>query len=260
MNRLLGGIDFSAAPNDKLSVFGRLTVGKFYNNQAADVPSGGLTSLSSSRRYGDDGVARFERFFINYKICSGLTLSLGRLPTVDGPPTHIYDGRSRLGSYPAQLYSTSLDGYALTYSPKIDDNQSLSFRYIFSPLTDLGHASQGSTQYKYYDTETPAGYTKAKEDERDLSSWMIDYTLTGSAVARNINVIYQDLNFENISVTNTLGFGFKRHTLYLELNDIADVWRNFLLLAKLDSYQFERCTNRWRKPSDRHADYNWHHN
>jgi hypothetical protein len=228
LHRMLGGIDFSANPNDRISVFGRLTFAKFYNNRTEKVLTSGQ-SLTASRRYVDDGQVKVERFFLNYKLLSDLTLSLGRLPTMDGPPQHIYDGRSRLGSYPSQLYSTALDGYALSYAPKISENQSLSFRYILSPLTNIGQVAPNSTQWKYYDGQVAAGRTKKSEDVRDISSWMADYSISGTAIARNINVIYQGLQLNKLGITDSLALSLKRHTVYFELNDIASSGLTFYL-------------------------------
>ncbi len=223
MHRLLGGIDFKANPHEKFSVFGRVAFGKFYNNNPLGVP-GTSTTFSGARRYADDGKAYIERFFINYTPIDWFTFTAGRLPTVDGPPRHILDGRPRLGSYPSQVYSVSLDGYALTFNPKIGDNQSLSLRYVLSPLSFMqvsGSQTSGNTNiYENIPTGVPG---KENASVRDINSWMVDYSITGTSIARNIGLVYQGLKFENLGITPALRMTVVKHATYVELEDIAQI-------------------------------------
>ncbi|RYZ85570.1 MAG: DUF3373 family protein [Proteobacteria bacterium] len=223
MHRLLGGIDFKANPHEKFSVFGRVAFGKFYNNNPLGVP-GTSGTFSGARRYADDGKAYIERFFINYTPIDWFTFTAGRLPTVDGPPRHILDGRPRLGTYPSQVYAVSLDGYALTFNPKIGDNQSLSLRYVLSPLSFMQVSStQNSVNTNIYENIPTGVPGKENASVRDLNSWMADYSLTGTSVARNIGLVYQGLKFENLGITPALRMTVVKHAAYIELEDIAQI-------------------------------------
>ncbi|HET9239689.1 MAG TPA: DUF3373 family protein [Oligoflexus sp.] len=212
----LVGIDFSSSPLPNVTIFGRLTYSNVYNNQ------GGTTvSNSEGRRY-NSTLASFERLFLNYKVIEGLTLSAGRLPTLDGPPSHIYDGLPRQGSYPRQVYSTPLDGYAATYSYAFSQTQSLSARLVYTPLSQIDIANNASGEKTYNKNDVP-GSTALQNSQVPLSSWMLDYNLTGSAIARDITAIYQGFQFKDYKASETWKFDYRVDAIYLEVQDIASI-------------------------------------
>jgi hypothetical protein len=64
-----------------------------------------------------------------------LTFSIGRLPTVRGPPSNLKEGTVREGTYPVSNFSLPLDGVALTakISAPLNLKDDLYFRAIYSP-------------------------------------------------------------------------------------------------------------------------------
>jgi hypothetical protein len=224
LSRNLAGIDFKAKPLPNLSVFGRLMYSSVLNNFG---PTSG-TAPSLGRPYSGNEL-RVERLFINYGIMDGLTFSAGRLPTLDGPPVHNWDGLSRQGSYPRQVYSSSLDGYALTYNiPLGSETQQLSARLIYTPLSQISVNNGGVGNDTFnpspiYDpgSTTPSG--KFHDTTIPLTSYMLDYTWDNPGFAQSINAIYQGFSFSNYAVFPTLKFDYSINAFYLEIKDIASL-------------------------------------
>lgn len=82
----------------------------------------------------EQGIFPFiERAYIDYFFSSDMSLSIGKLPTMFGPPMHKSIGEQRLGSYPMQSYSVPLDGIAL--SKNFGDNKTRRMlKYIYTPF------------------------------------------------------------------------------------------------------------------------------
>ncbi len=221
LSRNLAGIDFSSEPTPDLSVFGRLVYSNIFNNQGA-----ATVNNSEGRRY-NSTLASFERLFINYKVMKGLSLSVGRLPTLDGPPTNIYDGSARLGSYPRQVYSAPLDGYAATYQYQISETQNLAFRLVYSPLSQIAYSGE-DTGEKNYGTKPVFGSAKGQiqNSQIPLTSWMLDYNVTGTAIARDITAIYQGFKFRDFKLGDDWKFDYQLDVIYLEFTDIAKLGLN----------------------------------
>ena len=125
-----------AQPNDRLTFFGRLSMTKYWNDATNE---GTYKSITVARgKAKGEPIPYVERAFINYKLTDSLTLSAGRLPTVDGTPTQMRMGKSSMGSYPALSYSAILDGVALTHAAKIFDGV-LKSRVVFTPVSFIDH-------------------------------------------------------------------------------------------------------------------------
>ena len=147
LHRLKAGLNFRANPTSRLSLFGRLTTSKIVNNGGDIASSSQNTENTGTQGRGYHTAQVFlERAFINYMILDKLVLTFGRLPTVDGPPKHVYSAQPRQGTYLALGYSTILDGYALTYNLDISASQSVSFRYIYTPMQTVKSTIQDMLQ------------------------------------------------------------------------------------------------------------------
>ncbi|HYX36722.1 MAG TPA: DUF3373 family protein [Oligoflexus sp.] len=220
LSRNLAGIDFRSKPLPNVSVFGRFTYSNVFNN----LPTASGSGVNLGRTYASNEVV-VERLFLNYGVIEGLTLSVGRLPTLDGPPTHIYDGLSRQGSYPRQVYSSALDGYALTYNiPLNSQTQSLSARLVYTPLSEITvtNSASGVGVFEKTEVKTPAGVGTGvfHNSTVPLTSWMLDYSWDNSGFAQNVSAIYQGFKFSDLKVPGWKA-DYMINSLYLEFKDIA---------------------------------------
>jgi hypothetical protein len=222
LSRNLAGIDFKSQPLPNVSVFGRLAYSTVFNNFGT--ASG--TAASLGRPYSGNEV-RFERLFVNYGLLDGLTFSAGRLPTLDGPPGHLWDGLARQGSYPRQVYSSSLDGYALTYRiPLGDEKQQLSARLVYTPLShiDVTNGATGVDVFKPEEIQVGGVATGTlNSSTTPLTSWMLDYSWDNSGLAQNITAIYQGFQFSDFKMMPGWKIDYSINAIYLEVKDIASL-------------------------------------
>ncbi|WP_176736355.1 DUF3373 family protein [Oligoflexus tunisiensis] len=231
LNRMLFSLNMSANLTPKLSLHGRYTMSKVYINYGDPHP--GAITYAEGRTY-NGSQAYMERAYANYSPLEGLTFSFGRLPTVDGPPTHVPDQTTRQGSYPKLSYAYILDGYGMTY--EIPGNSGLVFRYIYSPqgwvdqiTTDTDWKTRGPNYQSHEVKDADGNVVKVLPDVSDLHTFMLDYNILGSAIARDINIIgiYIQMNgapYDTVDNDGNLLFGKYSHstaTGYVELVDIA---------------------------------------
>lgn len=84
-----------------------------------------------------------ERAYLDYHLrLLPLAFSAGRLPTVYGPPTNLWDGEPRFGTYPMMCFNAIMDGVALTLSlgKYLPAGQHLNLRGVYSPLGQVDFA------------------------------------------------------------------------------------------------------------------------
>lgn len=129
-------VSFEKKDQENLKVYTTIGAEYFWNNntQSTDyVLETGQIELRGTYMFVQK--AYFDYFFNDKKFA----LSVGRLPTVDGPPIEKHLGQERLGTYPILLYSLPLDGVALTTNLKnlfsLDDRHIL--RFIYTPFFSL---------------------------------------------------------------------------------------------------------------------------
>jgi len=109
--------------------------------------------------------------YIDYKIWNErIILSLGRMPTVYGPPSHLYDLTKRTGTYPLIGFSVPFDGGAITWNLKqtflLKDD--LDTRFIFAVVNKGNAADLDSGKVAEYGTDRLAENTY-------IYSYMLDY-------------------------------------------------------------------------------------
>lgn len=194
--RLYVALDANAKVNDRLSFYTRFAASKYWNA----VTSQGLSTSADLNASRDTlGSAIYlERAFMNYRLTSSLTLTLGRLPTADGPPYNLYDDVSRQGTYPMLAYGSELDGMALTYnlSSLLPAGHKLSFRLIYTPLTNDAQNSLGES--------VPAGVNGSASGSPSflpispITSLMLDYSTTQLGFADQFTSIVQFVDLANL--------------------------------------------------------------
>ena len=103
-------LSFNKIDNKKLKFYSTLNATYFWNESIQE-PRNILYDAYEQ----DQGIFPFiERAYIDYFFTNDLSLSIGKLPTMFGPPMHKSIDSNRLGSYPVQSYSVPLDGIAIS--------------------------------------------------------------------------------------------------------------------------------------------------
>jgi len=109
--------------------------------------------------------------YIDYKIWQEqIIFSLGRMPTVYGPPSHLYDLTKRTGTYPLIGFSIPFDGGAITWNLKqtFSLKDDLDSRFIFA-VANRGNATD-------LDSGRGAAYGTSRIAENTyIYSYMLDY-------------------------------------------------------------------------------------
>lgn len=233
-------MNMNAKPSDRLSFYGRLSMSKNWNEFAVREGTG-LVSDSGSGGRDRAGTKMFiERAFINYKIINSLVFTIGRMPTVDGPPYHISKMNPRSGAYPLLAYASILDGMALTHGMNLG-NGKLNSRIVFTPATfndktaDTTDKDSVDSTGRKVSTSTP------------MVSAMLDYEGSSTKFWNKMNLIgqylkiddfYLDTVVQSCSPTCTgikasnLFFNLKSYLLTAEFNGIAKTGFDFSLTYK----------------------------
>jgi hypothetical protein len=169
-----------------------------------------------------------DRAYLEYRPRSlPVAFSAGRLPTVDGPPSHLWDGEPRLGTYPMIWFASIVDGLSLTLNlgKLLPEGHSLYVRGVYAPTGQYDIASpykQLQSGGTLYPSHIPAG------------SLMVEYAVKDTAFAENANLILGYLDTGDWKVdpnvvvppgTPPLGGDYAMHfrnlVSYLELDNIA---------------------------------------
>jgi Protein of unknown function (DUF3373) len=197
LDRLRFDLNLDADVSERLKFFSTMTASKVWNQLYSQndttyniFPQG--RELGGASAYRDTGLLLSKAYF-DYSLRSlPLVVSIGRLPTFDGPPTHLPMGRARMGTYPRLAYNASLDGAALSYrmNSLLPENHSLVFQFIYSPLSFTNHAGTGGLA-----NVQPTANNGAQRDasQSPIYAYMMDYNVK-SAWWSNLNFIAQYLD------------------------------------------------------------------
>lgn len=217
-------INFAATPNDKLSVFGRLSA-SFYSNKQSEYS--GLNLATSLSEGGVAGGSRsteayFERFFVNYRFTQDFTFTFGRLPTANGTPYHLERNESQAGVYPVFAYNSLLDGVAGTYKL----NPEWNLKFVYTPFTFLNEGS--STAKSYRNATNDAG--EEINTTQSAFAFITEYEKGKTALARrtHVTLTYFKLNELALNVKDDVTskqtdveLGLTRLVLAAELSGVS---------------------------------------
>lgn len=126
-------LSFNNTVNNQLKVYSSIGAKYFWNNSflaSSEVEDGGASEVRGSYLY------VLKSYFDYFSQNRNYVLSLGRLPTVNGPPIEKLVAQDRLGTYPVLLYSIPLDGIAMTFNLKniFNFDRRSVLRFIYSPF------------------------------------------------------------------------------------------------------------------------------
>ena len=169
-----------------------------------------------------------DRAYLEYRPSSfPVAFSAGRLPTVDGPPSHLWDGEPRMGTYPMTWFSSIVDGLSLTLNlgKLLPEGHSLFIRGVYAPSGQFDVASpykQVESGGTLYPSHMPGG------------SVMVEYGIKDTVLADNATLILGYLDAGGWKVAPNLfapptapplagDYTMHFHNLvsYLELDQIA---------------------------------------
>lgn len=195
--RLRASLNVDADVSDKIKFYSRFTTSKFFNTYLTTVSGQGTAPVVSSEfdesRSENGSTVYLEKAYADVTASEGLVFSFGRLPTMDGPLTHIPSGRARSGTYPSLMYNASLDGFAASYNLG-----GLSARVIYTPQTV--YANNSGKNFGSGLLEKPLIGSQKTNPMMDLTSAMVEYSTGDVGFASNIGVIYQGYLTGDIAV------------------------------------------------------------
>lgn len=166
-HRMRFSLDVNAPLTDKVKVYTRLTMDKYFNGFQES------SEESTQNSFQESATPYFQRAYLEAELAEGLIFSGGRLPTVEGPPVNYWRNLPRTGTYPSRIYNNIFDGYALTKIWKQDVGQ-WSGRFLYTPnsLLSPGTSSRPSSTFTGVRTTDIYGVTI----ERLLADWEISLT------------------------------------------------------------------------------------
>lgn len=246
-HRLFSELDIEAKPSEKLTFYARLAMTKYFNtlNKGGGdyADEGAFNELSEGAQAGSSRLF-MERAFVNYNFSKTLTLSVGRLPTIDGAPKHMAQARTMMGNYPNLAFAGIFDGLAMTYSKNIGATN-IKLRGIYTPFNQR---NVGNVNDKLRDGSGGTSGNKVDENT-DVYSFMLEADRENLSWVRRIHFIYQYLYFNGLyalSGGTTVGsnppadttvdfvtssssatLGLERHVLNLEMYGLFNTGLNF---------------------------------
>jgi hypothetical protein len=221
--RLRFSLDVNANISKNIQFYSRYTTVKFmnrWNEQGTrDTQTSDLNGADDYSKGSGDVV--LEKAYVDFTLPDpNFIVSVGRLPTVDGPPTNYWDGRARMGTYPLMTYNSVLDGVAATY--KMDGylpaHHSLAVRAIYTPFSQYyaGNNSQGA--YLTPPKNTAGDNLKTLVA---LYALQVDYCADAVSFANNMNIIVQHFQSNRFNLTGNLDLDVGGTSLMLEANGLA---------------------------------------
>lgn len=228
--RLRLSLNADAEINPQIRVFTRVTATKFMNNWRSQ--GGDPTYIHDVEGvYSNSGsLIYLEKAYVDLACPESIwTLSVGRLPTVNGSPEHFWDMLPRQGTYPLLTFDAPLDGVAVTFraDSHLPLNHELAVRVLYTPFTDVVWA--GNRKYLRPPTDDTNGVVAAGDESETLinmGSVQLDYTLKNQTWTDELGAILQyyksgRLPFFTTVGTSDLNLQGDGLTALLELNSIA---------------------------------------
>lgn len=143
LNRLRANFDIHARASRNLRFYSRLTTFKYFNKGIEEDNPGNTFGPDVLGPLGpEDRSVQLSRAFFDYFVPNTeLAVSIGRLPTFNGPPAHFLDNLPRQSTYPLLTYNGQVDGAAISYNFRsfMPKNYQLSARLLYTPITNVNY-------------------------------------------------------------------------------------------------------------------------
>lgn len=247
--RMRASVNADADVSKRIKVYSRFTASKFFSQGdpqgAAQSPA--PSDLEAGRKFQGTELyleKGYADIIFNKSESSSSVFSMGRLPTIDGPPINYKYGKERIGTYPVLGYNAIFDGFALTHSRELSESE-ITFRYVYAPFTsvNLGDTATGGVTPPYLSRPTAGG--NSHSNMFGINTMMIEWDKKNLPIASKMNIMAQTGLSDKLNVDGTLlgGTGatrtaFQVSALALSLSEVAGTKLDFIVSAstsKLDN-------------------------
>ncbi len=189
--RLRSGLNVNAEVSKKISFYSTITASKYFNTWNTHASGAGTVPtylIDPTLARGEQGTQLYlEKAYADYRFVENFAFSFGRLPTMDGPPSHLPLGKARMGTYPAIGYNAAFDGMALSYNLPMD-NSSFAARVLYTPMSSYTTSAGKLGGQGNLGNVTIAG--NKINSLSDFHSVMLEYSLGQTVVANKFNLLF----------------------------------------------------------------------
>ncbi|XGC79927.1 DUF3373 family protein [Bdellovibrio bacteriovorus] len=227
--RLRFSLDMVADLDPKLKIYTRMTTTKFFNRLHAQGLETRPNDFDAAYRYGGPSVF-LEKAYLDYIVNNKFTISVGKLPTVEGGPSHIWDSQPRQGTYPMMNFNVPLDGVAGTYKLDMPSGYGAFLRILYTPFTFVNLGTPNDAYLKF-PKEDYSGITPMGADIKNifnLFAAQLEYTFP-TQFANDLNSIaLQSTHLPDAPAmtgagTSNLRYTAQADTAYLRLSRLFNV-------------------------------------
>lgn len=172
-------LSFNKVSDPNLKIYSTVGAKYFWNNNfqgRSDTEEGGAIEVKGSYLY------LSRSYFDYFSDDKKYAISMGRLPTTNGPPVEKPLGKSRLGTYPVLLYSVPLDGVGVTFNMRniFSMKNRMIARLIYSPFYNFDSFDERTSVGVIHDSslKTTSGeaFYANMETSGEVKGWF-DYSL-----------------------------------------------------------------------------------
>lgn len=189
------GLNFDVQISNNLNFYSSLGMSKFWNQSGRDgneVGEGGQYKSLKSGYELKDSSTFIDTAYLTYKVGStNSSVALGRMTTNNGSPIEQLDGTQRMGTYPRFAYNSIFDGLAYIYdaSSYIPENQSLIFRFFYTPFVYVDKKNRGSQAVDSADNRV--------ESLQAQTALLTEYTIKSNHYFKELNLYHMYWKYEN---------------------------------------------------------------
>lgn len=232
--RLRFSLDTTVDLDPKLKIYTRMTTTKFFNRLHAQGVETRPNDFDAAYRYSTPNVF-LEKAYLDYVVNNKFTVSVGKLPTVEGGPSHIWDSQPRQGTYPMMNLNVPLDGVAGTYKFDMPPLYAAYLRFLYTPFTivNLGTVNDA---YLKFPKEDFSGITPVGADVKNiynLFATQVEYNFPTRFTNDLNSLAVQSTRLPDVPAMSGAGTSNIRYTaqidtIYLRLNKLFDVPLTFV--------------------------------
>ncbi|XGC79928.1 DUF3373 family protein [Bdellovibrio bacteriovorus] len=247
--RLRYSFDMFMDLDPRLKIYTRMTASKFFNRAEAQGLLTRPNDLDAAHKYNGPSVV-LEKAYLDYSVSPSLVLSIGKLPTAEGLPTHLWDNQPRQGTYPYMNFNIPLDGLAATYkfNEELPEGHVLAVRGLYTPITTV-NLGNGENSYLNPPKEDVNGTTPTGRDVPPMSNaftLQFDYSAEHVPLGKYNGIIFQNTKLRDLPLpsgvgTSDLSYSGEINTLYIEFLDFLRSRFDFTAMYSytiIDAYGF----------------------
>ncbi|UOF01395.1 DUF3373 family protein [Bdellovibrio reynosensis] len=232
--RLRFSLDMLADLDPKLKIYTRMTTTKFFNRTNAQGLETRPNDFDAAYRYGPPNVF-LEKAYLDYLVNEKFTVSVGKLPTVEGGPSHIWDSQPRQGTYPMMNFNVPLDGVAGTYKFSMPAGYAAFLRLLYTPFTVVNLGGPNDAYLKF-PKEDFSGITPMGADIKNifnLFAVQVEYNFPTRFSETLNSLAVQSTRLPDAPAmtgagTSNLRYTAQADTLYLRLSKLFDLPLTFV--------------------------------